>query len=57
MRMGDPAAGDGPRRVPQVRPEEDRLETFVDTAIDFLIGLAGMAVLFGAIWFILWVWS
>ena len=60
MRMGNPAAHDHPDRVPRMPlgpPPEDRLEVFLDTAIDVAVGLLGMAVMFGAIWFILWVWS
>jgi len=43
--------------MPLSPPQEDRLEVFLDTAIDVTVGLLGMALMFGVIWFILWVWS
>lgn len=43
--------------MPVGPPKEDRLEVFLDTAIDVAVGLLGMFLLFTAIWFVLWVWS
>ena len=59
MRIDDQPADHGAvgfTPMPQ-RPQEDRLEAFLDQTIDFVVGLAGMAIMFGAIWFVLWVWS